>query len=218
MKKGVIVYHNNIDNLYPKRWVDKSINSMINQSDNDFIFYELNYGGKNNSVIPTDNKLFWSKKLLNYAEAMNFLLDRAFEDNCEYVFNTNLDDFYDLKRIELQLDLIIKNNLHLVSSDFCYVEEKQNANQYEDVITKILNITKYDIKKNLDIRHNVIAHPAVCYSKKFWNDSSNRYNINKTPEEDLDLWIRSINNGYRFGIHEKVLLYYRIHTNQVSNK
>lgn len=218
MKKGVIVYHNNIDFLYPKRWVDKSVNSMINQSDNDFTFYELNYGGKNNSVIPVINKKFWSKELLNYADAMNFLLDRAFEDNCEYVFNTNLDDFYDLKRIELQLDLIIKDNLDLVSSDFCYIEEKQKENQYEDIITKFLNITKYDIKKNLDINHNVIAHPSVCYSKNFWNDSNNRYDINKTPEEDLDLWIRSINRGYKFGIHENVLLYYRIHNNQVSNK
>jgi hypothetical protein len=179
MKKGVIVYHNDIDFIYPKRWVDKSVNSMINQSDNDFTFYELNYGGKSNSVIPVINKKFWSKELLNYAEAMNFLLDRAFEDNCEYVFNTNLDDFYDLKRIELQLDLIIKDNLDLVSSDFCYIEEKQKEDQYEDIITKFLNITKYDIKKNLDMRHNVIAHPSVCYSKNFWNDSNNRYNINK---------------------------------------
>ena len=97
MKKGVIIFHSNIKDIYNSRWISKSVNSMINQSDNDFMFYEINYGDDDESVIPNNcniEKRFWSIKLSNYAEGMNFILDKAFEDGCDYVFNTNLDDYY----------------------------------------------------------------------------------------------------------------------------
>ncbi len=191
---------------------------MVNQKDNDFIFYEINYDGEGYSVIPENcdvKNIFWSKKLSNYAEAMNFILDKAFEDGCDYVFNTNLDDYYDPSRISSQLKMAINQNLDIVSSDFCYIQETDTE---DDAITRFMNIEKTNIKQHLENKHNVIAHPAVCYNKNFWNDSKNRYDIIKVPEEDLDLWIRSIRNGYNFGIHNDVLLYYRIHKNQVSTK
>ena len=75
-----------------------------------------------------------------------------------------------------------------------------------------------DIKENLDKDHNVIAHPCVGYNKTFWSDIENRYDISKTPQEDLVLWKKSINNGYKFKIMKDLLLYYRIHNNQVSTK
>jgi hypothetical protein len=223
MKKGVIIFHSNIRNIYDYRWVSKSVDTMINQSDNDFIFYEINYGDDDGeSVIPEDCKIekkFWSIKLSNYAEAMNFILDKAFEDGCDYVFNTNLDDYYDTSRISSQLEMMINGDYDILSCDFCYIKEKIKNGINTDVIEKFINIHRYgSIKENLRISHNVIAHPAVCYNKRFWIDSNNRYDIKKVPEEDMDLWIRSIKRGYKFGIHKKTLLYYRIHDNQVSVK
>lgn len=220
MKKGVILFHKDILKIYENNWIHKSVNSMINQTDNDFTFYEVNYGGDTYSVIPnTSIKLnFWAEKLTNHAEAMNFILDKAFNDGCDYVFNTNLDDFYKLNRITSQIEMITKEDLDIVSSDFCYVQEKEINGNKEDVIIHFMNIEKTNIQNHLTRGHNVIAHPSVCYNKRFWGDSENRYDINKVPEEDLDLWVRSINRGYKFGIHVETLLYYRIHKNQVSTK
>ena len=45
MKKGVIIFHNNIKKIYKDYWIDKCINSIINQTDNEVTFYEINYGG-----------------------------------------------------------------------------------------------------------------------------------------------------------------------------
>jgi hypothetical protein len=114
--------------------------------------------------------------------------------------------------------MIVDKDLDIVSSDFCYISELLIQNEYKDVITRVMNIYTDEIKKNLEERHNVIAHPSVCFSKRFWLDGNNRYDINMVPQEDLDLWIRSIKNGYKFGIHNNILLNYRIHQNQVSNK
>lgn len=222
MKKGVIIFHSNIKNIYDSRWILKSVNSMINQSDNNFVFYEINYGDDDHSVIPTNcniQKKFWSIKLSNYAEAMNFILNKAFEDGCDYVFNTNLDDYYDSSRVSSQLEMMINNDYDILSSDFCYIKEKIENNDVFDEITMFMDIHKYgEIKENLKISHNIIAHPSVCYNKRFWCDLNNRYDVTKIPKEDMDLWKRSIERGYKFGIHKNILLYYRIHSNQVSKK
>jgi hypothetical protein len=221
MKKGVILFHKDVLKIYENNWIEKSINSMINQTDTDFTFYEINYGGEPYSVLPNNINIkshFWSEKLTNYAEAMNFILDKAFNDGCDYVFNTNLDDFYPPNRIANQIEMITKQNLDVVSSDFCYIQEKEIYGGKEDVVTHFMNIEKTNIEKHLENGHNVIAHPSVCYNKTFWLGGENRYDISKTPEEDLDLWKRSIKKGYKFGIHNEVLLFYRIHKNQVSTK
>ena len=220
MKRGVILFHSGIRKIYSERWIKKSVDSMIDQTDNNFIFYEVNYGNEDFSVVPQKpgmEKKFWSVKFSNYAEAMNFILDRAFEDGCDCVFNTNLDDFYHPSRIELQTKMMITGEYDILSSDFCYIEEDEDSQN--DRVTHLMDITRFgDIRMNLNSLHNVIAHPAVCYSKKFWSNHNNRYDISKVPEEDMDLWIKSINSGYKFGIHPEILLYYRIHKNQVSSK
>ena len=64
--------------------------------------------------------------------------------------------------------------------------------------------------------HNLIAHPCVVMNRKFW--SVNKYDINKTPAEDMYLWQEAIKKGYKFYIEDEELLFYRIHGNQVSNK
>jgi hypothetical protein len=219
MKKGVVLYHCNIEKIYKKRWINECIDSLINQTDTDFIFYEVNYGGSEYSVL-SDSKIsqeikFWSCNLSNYAEAMNFIIEKAFDDSCDAVFNVNLDDKYHPERIEKEFNFI-KLGYDLITSDFCYIEEDSSG---EDSITNLMLMSsKYpNINSELEKNHNVIAHPCVCYSRKFW-DFGNRYDINKTPEEDLDLWKKTINSGLKFLIIPEILLYYRIHKNQSSNK
>lgn len=219
MKKGVILYHSNIKRIYKDRWIKKSIESMLNQTDSDLWFYEINYGSDNFSVLNSYNvrKKFWSIKMENYAQAMNFILDASFDDDCNLVFNTNLDDYYRNDRVELQTQAITTGGYDIVSSDFCYISEDEFEN---DNVTLIMNMKHYqlDIRQNLKIDHNVIAHPSVCYNKTFWSEKNNRYDVTKTPQEDLDLWKRAINNGFSFKMIPEILLYYRRHINQVSEK
>lgn len=213
MKLGVIIYHSNILKIYQKKWIDKCIKSICDQTLKDYIVYEINYGEDQYSIIE-DYKLdgfFFNQKMENYADAMNFLLDNAFI-NCDMVFNVNLDDYYDTNRFEIQSSKILQG-YDIVSSNFVYVEERNT----EDVVTLYKDITsKTNILYNFMIGNNVIAHPSVCYSYNFWK--TNRYNTKLVPEEDFDLWKRSISSGTKFYICDEILLYYRIHTEQSSNK
>jgi len=215
MKNGVIFFHKNILNIYKKRWIEKCVSSILNQTKNDFSIYEINYGGDGNSLFSNCNlediKIsFFNEEMMNHAEAMNFIIDKAFEDGCDYVFNTNLDDYYSTDRIEKQIEFLEKG-FDVVSSDFCYISE----NNEDDVITFHKNILQFGpITMNLNNHHNVIAHPVVAISKRFWE--GNRYEPSEIPMEDLLLWKRAINNGYKFYIHPEELLFYRLHENQIT--
>jgi len=219
MKKGVILYHSNIKSIYKDRWINECINSLKNQTESNFTFYEINYDGSEYSVLSdveiNQTKKFWSIKMNNYAEAMNFVIDEAFKDECEVVFNVNLDDNYHPERLEKQ-SFFIKQGHDLISSDFCYIEEFSDGS---DLITNLMIMSDKlsDISNEIKRSHNIIAHPCVCYSKKFW-DMGYRYDPRKTPEEDLDLWKRTIDSGCKFFIIPEILLYYRIHKGQSSNK
>lgn len=214
MKKGVIFFHKNILNIYKKRWIEKCVSTILSQTVSDFSIYEINYGGDGFSLFssPVDKDvLFINKEMGNHADAMNFIIDKAFEDGCDYVFNTNLDDYYAHDRIEKQMELL-KKGFDIVSSDFCYVAEN---NIDEDIVTFHKNILQFGpITNNLNNDHNVIAHPAVAISKRFWE--GNRYIPSEIPREDLLLWKRAINNGYKFYIHPEELLFYRLHGNQIT--
>ena len=214
MKIGVIFFHKNIKNIYQERWVKKCVESILNQTYQNFSIYEINYGGEEDSVLEGFNfsnpHVFISERKENHAEAMNSIIDVAFGDGCDFIFNTNLDDFYDLKRFEVQLDRL-NSGFDLISSDFCYIEEIEG----KDEVTFTKNIKGFgDIQKNLEKGHNVIAHPSVAYSRRFWEQ--NRYAPEEIPREDMLLWIRSIQNGFKFYICDEVLLNYRLHENQVT--
>jgi glycosyltransferase involved in cell wall biosynthesis len=214
MKIGVIFFHRNIKNIYQERWIKKCVDSILNQTHSDFSIYEINYGGETDSVLEgfifSNPHTFISEKKINHAEAMNSIIDVALEDGCDYIFNTNLDDFYDLRRFEVQISML-KSGFDLVSSDFCYIEEIEG----KDEVTFTKNIKGFgDIQENLGKGHNVIAHPSVAYSRRFWEQ--NRYVPEEIPKEDMLLWIRSIQNGFKFYICDEVLLNYRLHENQVT--
>lgn len=221
LKIGVVVFHKDVWKIYQERWFRRSLDSMVNQTVKEVYFYEVNYGEDSTSFLSgydIENLKFYHNPLSNYAEAMNFIISEAFSDGCDYVFNTNLDDFYREDRIEKQLELI-QSGYDIVSSDFCYVEEKIDRHgSVVDQVVQYMHVwrTPEHIIGYFRNGENIFAHPAVCYSKKFWE--GNKYDKDKVPQEDFHLWRESIEKGYKFAIHPEVLLYYRRHENQVSTK
>lgn len=216
MKVAVMFYHKNIQSIYKERWINKCIESISNQTYTKFDVAELNYA--KDAIEPLarmDGKthIHLHKELDNHTHAMNYMLDYLFNSRgYDVVFNTNMDDYYHPERFQKQIDVINKG-YDLVSSDFCYIEENGEI----DEVTRHMKICSFgDIEMNIRKKHNVIAHPCVAYNKTFWNDSL-KYN-DLLGWEDLDLWMRGLDQGKKFHIIDEELLYYRIHNEQVTKK
>jgi hypothetical protein len=202
MRSGVVIYHSNILDLYDGSWVREALDSIEGQTYKDFEVYEVNYG--DDDLQLSDGK-FFSKKMSNHIEAMNFIITEAFEDGCDVVFNTNLDDISMPRRFEKQVEAI-KSGHQLVSCDFRYFGEQ---NRWMDMSQR------GDVGSNLNRGHNVICHPGVAYHSSFWDM---RYNEGMLGYEDLDLWQRQHKAGKRFHIVPEYLLSYRIHSKQVTKE
>lgn len=209
MKVAVIFYHKNILKIYKRAWIEKCIDSIRQQTFQNFDVFELNYGsdgvrfaeglGRKNHFI--------HKEMGNHVNAMNMLFNLTFSSGYDVVFNTNMDDFYCKTRFEKELSAI-GFGYDLVSSNFLYVDTN-------GVPFKKMNMNAAgNIQVNLERNHNVIAHPCVAMSKTFWNDGL-QYN-DLVGHEDLDLWKRAVSKGKKLYILPDYLLYYRIHNNQIT--
>lgn len=202
MKAAVILYHKNVHTYYPKKWVDDCILSIKRQTYKDFTVFECDYGEQGNRLMFGN---FYNLNLPTHADAHNFLLDKVFEQDYDCAFNINIDDFYHLQRFEKQIAFM--KDYDVVSSNFIHMDEDGN-------MIRTLRFDNRDIKREIRRKHNVIAHPAVCYSRNFWLNCS-RLRPKEIPRDDLRLWQRSVNR-FKFKILPEILLYYRIHENNVS--
>ena len=299
-KIAVIFFHKNIYKLYNLYWIDKCIESILNQKNVVFDIFEINYGNENISIFKNKKinfkHFFFYKEYCSHTEAMLFLLNKCFDEyHYDYVFNTNLDDYYHLNRFELQIKDMEENNTYLSSSLSILIEEKDNKDIIFDKTVYINTIVKTgsafglkkikfeegaiqmydsngnlpgyreikndkdffyidifdffgwtnnnldldfyendlnfaskqkikyeDIKKKIFEKHNIINHPCICFSKKFWNFKDKYGNFlryrNDLPFEDLSLWSRACSNDIPISIVNKHLLFYRIHNNQIGEK
>lgn len=170
MRIGVIVFHKN-NHIYDKRWIDKFVCSILEQTYSDFVIYEVDYGGGSVSVFNgyeyAQEHKFYTENFNNHAEAMNFLIDRTLEDSCDYVFNTNIDDYYEKNRFEIQLTHLL-DGYDLVSSNFDYIKDDGFGN---DIETLSFRYDDVDIIDDLINGNNCIAHPCVAYSRAYLLDN-----------------------------------------------
>lgn len=210
MKVAVIIYHKNALNIYPQKWIDLCISSIVKQTYNQFDIFELDYAGEGNRLVsdlPVHmGYTYLNEKCVNFVEGMNKLLNLVFR-NYDYdcCFNVNLDDYYSLDRFEKQITAI-RQGYDLVSSDIAYIDE-------DNEIIKFLRFSNLNMRREMRYSNNVIAHPVVCYSRRFWLNCP-QYDINAIPEEDMQLWKRTIAR-FKFHIVPEFLCFHRIHSNKV---
>lgn len=205
LKSGVIIFHKNVG-MYPKKWIDRCIKSILDQTYNDFSVYEIDYGGNGNKIY--EGSIYESKEMPTHAHAHNYLLDKSFNDGCDLAFNINVDDYYHPHRFVMQVDKI-KEGYDIISSNFARVNESNH-------IRSVLQFDRLDIESEANRGHNIIAHPVVCYSKNFWMNCD-KLNPDEIPHDDFNLWKRSYSK-FKFHIIPEILLYQRIHQFNISKK
>lgn len=208
MKVAVIIFHKNIDKFYKPAWIEKCYNTIRAQEYQDFDVFEIDYGGTNRQSYEGSD--FVSIAMKTHAEAHNYLLDKVFSEGYDCAFNTNVDDWYALNRFNTMLPWIEKG-FDVVSSNFYRVDS------FEEVYQK-LEFDRLDpVREAFKRGHNIIAHPVVCYSQKFWLNCD-RLKPDEIPQDDFELWKRSYKRGFKFHICPEYLLFQRVHANNISKR
>lgn len=240
-KSAVIMFHKNIKKLYSWNWVQKCVQSVLDQSYQHYDILEVNYGGDGFCIMSEFKQghqrqtLFFNENFDTHTEAMMFLLDLGFNElGYEVIFNTNLDDYYDQERFMLQLKAVL-DGYDLCSTYMTYVTEINGIDEHVmswDDKRYGFNAANFsadgyvdqeNIEHQLNKNHNVINHSSMCFTKKFWesfdsNGNLLRYRDDK-PFEDLTLWQRAVSSPTcRMTIIPKSLIMYRLHENQIGEQ
>lgn len=206
MRVAVISYHANVYQLYPETWITEYRESIENQTFKNFTIYEINYGDGIGMVFFKSQ--FQSLKFPTFVHCMNWMLDWLFKElNFDYIANTNVDDHYDLRWLEKSINTI-QRGYDLVSCNFRLFNEQKG-------IYHTHNFHRLNIQQELNKDHNIICHPGVVYSRKFWLENG-PYIPEEIPYEDMKMWQRSLKVGSKIFIQPEHLVYHRVHENSVS--
>lgn len=190
-----------------EKFLNESIDSILNQTYKDFEFLIINDASTDNSkeiiLSYKDPRIryFENKKNLGVAKTLNRGLRLA---KGKYVARMDADDIASLQRLQLQHEILNQqeNKLAVVASYYDIIDEngnhlyaQKNASTPEEIY--------YTLYFN-----NCLGHPTVMINKKIIK-AFNGYN-EQQEAEDYDLWLR-LASRYKFRKIKKSLLKLRIH-------
>jgi glycosyltransferase involved in cell wall biosynthesis len=193
-------------------YLNEAIDSILNQTYNDFEFLIIDDGSTDGSVkiikSYDDNRirLFENNNNLGQSETLNkgLILARG-----KYIARMDQDDVSMPERLERQAEFMEDNPQIGVCGSWL-----QLMGKFDGILE--LDTKSEDIKMNLLTNQN-LAHPAVMIRK----DTLVKYDLNYNPAysiaQDYDLWVRMF-EFCSFANIPEALIKYRMHNNQNSKK
>lgn len=203
-----------------EKYVAEAIDSILNQTYNDFEFIIIDDCSTDNSFeILRDYshkdsriKLFRNEVNLKLPKTLNFAI---LQSSGKYIARMDADDISKENRLKQQLTFMESYQYVGVSGTW-FAEFSNNIN---DSICHKLPTLHNEIELQLKYFGNCIAHPTVMIrsdlfkTDNFYNDKSK-----VIISEDYELWDRMLTNKVKFANIDEFLLFYRRNSMQSTSK
>lgn len=195
----------------PKEFLEKAINSILNQTYKNFEFIIIIDGGNDDKEIEKykDERI----KIIKHSQSIGLTksLNEGIEAcNGKYIARMDSDDISLENRIMTQVEFMEKNSDIDITA--MYYKRIGDANK------KVREaFYKTDELKCKLLFTNVIAHPSVMIRKEFLKKNKLEYNDDYMYSQDFELWTRCCKKG-KIYIIPKFGLKYRIHNKQISTE
>lgn len=192
-------------------YIKDAIKSILNQSYQDFELIIIDDASTDNTVDLinqfNDDRIILIQKKNNtgYTDSLNLGIEKC---SGRYIARMDGDDICHEDRFKMQFEFL-DNNLDyiLCGSQFKRIDGQSSF---------ILPAENDEIKAML-LRGNQFIHPSVMIRKSVLIENNLRYNKEREPAEDYDLWVRLMPYG-KFNNLIKPLVTYRIHAGQISQR
>lgn len=195
-----------------EQYLDQAIQSILGQTFTDFEFIIINDGSSDSSLEilrkyeKKDKRiLIIDKKNCGIVEALNDGLSIA---KGNFIARMDSDDIAYTNRFEEQIK-VFENvpEIDLVYTGTTLIDK------YGDLVCDSWRPNLEKTLLNLEI-NTFIPHPTVMFKKDMILNLGG-YTKKRPNAEDLDLWLRMLNNGCKFFYLKKNLLYYRLNPNSM---
>ena len=197
----------------PVEWLVESIGSIAKQTyDNKELVIVLDNPEHHEAKEVVENyKDFISITLIENPENIGLVksLNRGLQ-KCtgEYIARMDADDIAYIDRLETQLDYMQKYKLDLVGCDLDVFDEKNS-------VQSIMPHSNWGCKQVLHYM-NCIPHPAWLVKRQVFEKLKGYRDL--PAIEDYDYVLRAVNEGFRIGNVNEVLLRYRKNPFSISNR
>tara|TARA_B100000003_G_C10916616_1_gene365504 strand:- start:200 stop:1207 length:1008 start_codon:yes stop_codon:yes gene_type:complete len=189
-----------------EQFLDKSINSILNQTFNNFEYIIINDGSTDDSLKIIESYEDSRIKIINFSKnmgisaALNNGLNVAKGD---YIARQDQDDISHPERFMLQVEYLKNNDVDLVDANFIFIDE--NDKYIQDYEKRYF--TPEETLSHLFFYE--LVHASIMCKRLIFT----KYNIQyrKRPTEDYDLFIRLAKAGMRAGRLDKKLIKQRKH-------
>jgi glycosyltransferase involved in cell wall biosynthesis len=186
-----------------------SINSILNQTLSDFelLLIDDSTSADTISAIDTLTKLDSRIQLLRgqehfgFVKALNIGLRQA---QGKYIARMDGDDISLPKRFELQVAFLENNpDVAVVGGSMNIINETGKVTSHRSYATSFPKVILFTLMRN------PLAHPTVMFRKEIV-EKGFYYDETFLKAEDLELWLRLINHGYKISNVPDTLLSYRV--------
>lgn len=192
-----------------ERYIQKSIDSVLNQTYGDFELIVLDDSDDNTTEIIksySDERIKHHMVSGNISHKLNYGLQIAQYD---YISRMDGDDIIDSQKIEKQISFLLNNPQIDVLGTNYYCINDEGIIQYE----KKLPGFHQEIEFMMPVITSVLHSTILLKKSKFLEITP--YNETLTYAEDLDLFLKSLNKIQFYNLQEP-LYYYRIFDNRTN--
>ncbi|CAG9433898.1 hypothetical protein NVI2019_PEGOAJLN_03646 [Providencia alcalifaciens] len=190
--------------------ISQTLTSLLNQSYSNLEILLCDDGSTDKTYEIIQNlqkkdiriKVMKNEENMGIIFTLNHLLDVS---SGKYIARMDSDDICHPKRIEEQIIYIKKNKLDGAGSFYKTFGKKTKVIKLPIGIDSISYCLGF---------MNTFCHPSIMIKSEVYKKY--QYATNAMHIEDYDLWSRMIKNGVKIDNINKVLLYYRLHPNQIS--
>ena len=198
-------------NTNPK-FLKEMIESILNQTFNDFEFILLNDSPNNKEIKDIvlsykDNRIIYveNEENIGISKSRNKLLELA---KGEYIAIFDHDDISLPQRLEKQVNFLDKNpRIGVVGSNFRRFSNNRKSKNPENNL---------DIKINLVVRGCIMTHSSVMIRKSLLTGNGIKWEEDYSPCEDYMLFANLIDKTMFYNIQEPLLIY-RDHENNTTH-
>lgn len=194
-----------------EKYLNETIESVLNQTFSDFIFLIINDGSidKSENIILSykDPRIAYYKneKNLGLVSTLNYGIELV---DTEFLARMDADDIWIDTKLEKQLNLLDSR----LDVGICGTSTQKFGAYNSDFIFPVNN---EELKVGF-LFYCCMSHPSVIFRMSFLKETGIRYNPDYFPAEDYKMWVECLDYTQIVNLTEKLVLY-RQHEDQITS-
>lgn len=194
-----------------ERFISDSLDSIINQSFENFEILVLNDGSTDNTkdiiLSKKDSRIryFEHKSNLGIIKSLNKGL---YLSKGDFIARMDADDLSEIRRLEIQLRYLKDNRFIDAVGTQMKIYGTNNTFNY---------LCEEELHRIYLLEYNTLAHPTILMRKERFASNNLYYDRQAFLVEDYKLWVDAVINGLRVNAIPEYLLQYRLHENQITS-